>query len=71
MSWGFLAPALDTTNLEGSMVDSLFSRVNEDWGKLFQLVAVEGVTDVETETSLKDLAQTVRKKMLVGTPNAK
>ena len=71
MSWGFLAPALDVTALEDSMVDSLLSRVKEDWGKLFELVAVEGVTDVETETSLKDLTQTVRKKMLVGTPNAK
>ena len=53
------------------MVNSLLSRVNEDWGKLFELVAVEGVTDVETETSPKDLTQTVKKKMLVGTPNAK
>ena len=64
-------PALDATALEDSMVDSLLSRVKEDWGKLFELVAVEGVTDVETETSLKDLTQTVRKKMLIGTPNAK
>ena len=31
---------------------------------------MEGVTDVETETSLKDLMQIVRKKMLVETPNA-
>ena len=71
MSWGFLAPALDATALEDSMIDSLLGRVNKDWGKLFKLVAVEGVTDVETETSFKDLTQTVRKKMLVGTPNAK
>ena len=71
MSWGFLAPALDATSLEDSMVDSLLSRVKEDLGKLFELVAVEGIMDVETETLLKDLTQTVRKKMLFGTQNAK
>ena len=71
LSWGFLTPALDATALKESMVDSLLLRVKEDWGKLFELVAVEGVTDVETENSQKDLTQAVRKKMFVGTPNAK
>ena len=54
------------------MVDSLLTQVKEDWRKLVALVAVEGVTDVETENSLKDLSQTCEEEdALVGTLNAK
>ena len=70
MNWAYLTPMLDATDIEGPMIESLLERTNEDWGKLFELVAVEGVHDLDMETSLKDLSKTVRKKML-GSPNIK
>ena len=70
MNWAYLTPVLDATDIEAPMIESLLERTNEDWGKLFELVAVEGVHDLEMETSLKDLSKTVRKKML-GSPNIK
>ena len=70
MSWGFLNLLLDATNLEPSLISSLLGRVNKEWGQVFELVAVEGIQDLETEESVKDLSKTVKKRML-GTPNAK
>ena len=70
LSCGFLTPLLDASNLEPSLISSLLGRVNEEWGQLFELVAVEGIQDLETEESVKDLSKTVRKRML-GTPNVK
>ena len=70
MRWGFLTPALDATNLEPSLISPLLGQVNEEWGQLFECVAVKDIQDLETEESVKDFSKTVKKKRL-GTPNAK
>ena len=64
MSWGFLSPALDATNLEPSLILSLLGRANNEWEQVFELVAVEGIQDLETEESVKDLSKTMKKRML-------
>ena len=70
MNWAYLTPMLDATEIEEPMIESLLDRTNEDWGKLFKLVTVEAVHDLDMEMSLKDLSKMVRKKML-GSPNTK
>ena len=70
MNWAYLTPMLDATNIKEPMIESLLDRTNEDWGKLFKLVPVEGVHDLDMEMILKDLSKTVRKKMS-GSPNTK
>ena len=67
---GFLSPVLDATSLSDSMIQSLLGRVNEDWGKTFELVAVEEIEDLAAEDHLLQLTRTVKRKLL-STPNAR
>ena len=67
---GFLTPMLNATSLSAPMIRSLLGRVNEDWGKTFELVAVEEIEDLDAEGNLLELTRTVKRKLL-STPNAR
>ena len=67
---GFLSPVLDATSLSDPMIQSLLGRVNEDWGKTFELVAVEEIEDLDAEDNLLELTRTVKRKLL-STPNTR
>ena len=67
---GFLSPMLNATALSDPMISSLLGRVNEDWGKTFELVAVEEIEDLDAEDTLLQLTRTVKRKLL-STPNAR
>ena len=70
MSWEFLTLVLNASNLELLLISSLLRQENKEWGQVFELVAVEGIQDLETEEFEKDLSKTV-KKIMLGTPNVK
>ena len=52
------------------MIHSLLGRVNKDWGRTFELVAVEQIEDLHAEGNLLELTKTVKRKLL-STPNQK
>ena len=67
---GFMSPMLNATSLSDPMILSLLGRVNEDWGKTFELVAVEEIEDLDAEDNLLQLTRTLKRKLL-STPNAR
>ena len=67
---GFVSPVLDASTLSETMIHSLLGRVNEDWGRTFELVAVEQIEDLDAEGNLLKLTKTVKRKLL-STPNPK
>ena len=65
-----MSPVLDASNLLENMIHSLLGRVNEDWGRTFEFVAVEQIKDLDAGGNLLKLTKTVKHKLL-STPNPK